>query len=297
VKSGTWPNGAVNLGQNFDYLVVAGGGGGAWGGGGAGGYRTSYPGGTKLTLESVTVYPITVGAGGAGAQPDYAGRNGTDSIFSTITSAGGGAGKLCGTGGSGGSGGGTGAPGGTGGAGNTPPVSPPQGNPGGSSVNSQAGAGGGGASAAATPQSSPVGTGGAGGSGSPIATDFFGPTSASYGTSGPAPGRYFSGGGGGHGNPSLPGVGPGAGGAGGGGRGFGFPSVTSTTGTVNTGGGGGGTNLCAPNGPGNGGSGFVVVRGPSARTFTVTPGTNVVATGPASEKVAIFTVSGTLQIS
>jgi hypothetical protein len=34
------------------------------GGGGAGGYRTSFPGGTKLVLDGGT-YPITVGAGGA----------------------------------------------------------------------------------------------------------------------------------------------------------------------------------------------------------------------------------------
>jgi len=36
-------------GSNVDYLVVAGGGsGGSYGGGGAGGYRTSFPGGTKF---------------------------------------------------------------------------------------------------------------------------------------------------------------------------------------------------------------------------------------------------------
>jgi hypothetical protein len=52
--------GKVGLGFNLivdvDYLVVAGGGGGgnngSSGGGGAGGYRTSFPGGTKLTLGS-----------------------------------------------------------------------------------------------------------------------------------------------------------------------------------------------------------------------------------------------------
>jgi hypothetical protein len=35
------------------------------GGGGAGGYRTSFPGGTKLTLSGGTSFSITVGAGGA----------------------------------------------------------------------------------------------------------------------------------------------------------------------------------------------------------------------------------------
>ena len=53
-----------------DYLVVAGGGSGGvadggGGGGGAGGYRTSFPGGTKLTLSGGTNYPVTVGGGGA----------------------------------------------------------------------------------------------------------------------------------------------------------------------------------------------------------------------------------------
>ena len=52
--SGTFnmPNSGPAPGQ-VDYLVVAGGGGGgsdSAGGGGAGGYRTSFPGGTKLTI-------------------------------------------------------------------------------------------------------------------------------------------------------------------------------------------------------------------------------------------------------
>jgi hypothetical protein len=58
-----------------------------------------------------------------------------NSIFSSITSAGGGnGGNALGPGNSGGSGSGVGrdsGPIGSGGAGNTPPVSPPQGNPGG----------------------------------------------------------------------------------------------------------------------------------------------------------------------
>jgi hypothetical protein len=67
--SGTYnyPNQATP-GQ-VDYLVVAGGGGGGsrfGGGGGAGGYRTSFPGGTKLCVSSGTPISVTVGAGGAG---------------------------------------------------------------------------------------------------------------------------------------------------------------------------------------------------------------------------------------
>jgi hypothetical protein len=52
---------------------------------------------------------------------------------------------------------------------------------------------------------------------------------------------------------------------------------------------------------GNGGSGIVVVRAPSARNLQqVAPGTNTVATLPAPAggcKVATFTVSGDLTIS
>ena len=58
----------TGCGTAFDYLVVAGGGsGGAQraGGGGAGGFRTSFPGGTKLIL-SPGPNAITIGAGGSG---------------------------------------------------------------------------------------------------------------------------------------------------------------------------------------------------------------------------------------
>ncbi len=51
-----------------DYLIVAGGGAAGptpGGGGGAGGYRTSFPGGTKITLDAAAI-SITVGAGGSG---------------------------------------------------------------------------------------------------------------------------------------------------------------------------------------------------------------------------------------
>jgi len=88
-KQGTWVSTAP---VSVDYLVVAGGGGGGslnGGGGGAGGYRTSFPGGTKLTLTAVTSYSITVGAGGAASSSTSSkGSSGSDSIFSTITSSG-----------------------------------------------------------------------------------------------------------------------------------------------------------------------------------------------------------------
>jgi hypothetical protein len=82
-------------------------------------------------------YSITVGGGGtAGPSGMIICKevSGSNSVFSTITSAGGGRGGYgdgCNSGVAGGSGGG-GANGGTGGAGNTPPTSPPQGNSGGS---------------------------------------------------------------------------------------------------------------------------------------------------------------------
>src|SRR5210317_241491 len=149
-----------NLGgsNTVDYLVVAGGGGGGspqgGGGGGAGGFRYSAstycspacaPGhplrNTCGLSVTATTYPVTVGGGGTGApaQPCRGGI-GSSSIFSTITSSGGGGGGTGGpyptisgeAGGSGGGGGGRLYPvSNVGGAGNTPPVSPPQGNPGG----------------------------------------------------------------------------------------------------------------------------------------------------------------------
>jgi hypothetical protein len=248
--------------QNVDYLVVAGGGNGSsGGGGGAGGYRTSFPspgcnaGSFPITL---TTYPISVGAGGGG--------NGVPSTFSTITSAGGGTGGFHASapakpGGSGGSGGGGSSNSGSvpGGSGNTPPVSPPQGNGGGGSgpaapcITS-----GGGGGAGGTGSASPGPTGGAagnGGVGATIADSFFGPTAPSYGTPGPAPGRYFAGGGGGANHAGSP-AGNSTGGSGGGGPGV-APPAGGTAGTVNTGGGGGGSIQGSGR---DGGSGIVVIR-------------------------------------
>jgi hypothetical protein len=72
---------------NIQYLVVAGGGGGGTsstvrngGGGGGGGYRT----GTDISLARSTSYTVTIGGGGAADAP------GSNSVFSTITSNGGG---------------------------------------------------------------------------------------------------------------------------------------------------------------------------------------------------------------
>ena len=102
---------------SVQYLVVAGGGGGGngdpssfGGGGGAGGYRSSVTGElsgggapteSPATVIPGTAYTVTVGAGGAAAV------KGNNSVFSTITSEGGGLGANTGnTSGGGGSGGG-----------------------------------------------------------------------------------------------------------------------------------------------------------------------------------------------
>jgi hypothetical protein len=178
-----------------DYLVVAGGGGGAGGAGGAGGFRESVPISVAWSASplaspggalpvSATGYPITVGGGGSlGVNTSSAGTAGTPSVFSTITSTGGGLGQggapgSTRVGGSGGSGGGSWSYGGpttgAGGAGNTPPTSPPQGQNGGSVYATPCGAataaGGGGAGGAGgtspgSPKDSGSTGGGAGGAG------------------------------------------------------------------------------------------------------------------------------------
>jgi len=253
------PSGNPNA---VEYLVVAGGGAGngspngtspayTGGGGGAGGMRFNYPG-TCFTGAAGS-FPITVGAGGT-IQPSI---SGSPSTFSTITSAGGG-----GPGAAGGSGGGqtstpTG-PGAAGGAGNTPPVSPPQGAPGGGSpLGRYGGAGGGGGGACGTAGSST-----SGGPGTEVADAFIGPAvSACYGTPGPA-GRFFAGGGGGA---LIQPASSGGGGSGGGGPGTGVcspsPGGAATSGTTNTGGGGGAA-ARYPGGSngGQGGSGIVMIR-------------------------------------
>jgi hypothetical protein len=243
VSSGTF---TPQKGLTCDYLVVAGGGGGAsdiGGGGGAGGYRTSI-GGTALSLGTSAV-TVTVGGGGA------AGTNGSNSVFSTITSTGGGrGGSAAGTpsvdGANGGSGGGSSRFSTVYGTGNTPSTTPSQGNNGGIGVTTGAenpyhSGGGGGASAVGASVAPTNGTvSGAGGAGS--ANSISGSSVT-----------YAGGGGGG----AYSGTGAGAGGAGGGGAGS--NSGTGTAGTVNLGGGGGGGKDSGGVG-GAGGSGIVIVR-------------------------------------
>jgi len=279
--------------NTVEYLVVAGGAGAGkgcggannkgGGGGGAGGLRQNYPSPTSAGLSvTATSFPITVGAGGSGSSSNSTrGTSGSNSIFSTITSTGGGGGgsqdgpvQKALNGGSGGGGGQADNPSPTpgdysvspgnpnisltGGTGNTPPTSPPQGNNGGGSWNvggTTGGGGGGGGAGAVGGDASDYIYGGNGGDGSPIDTTFFGPTSPSYGTPGPASGRYFSGGGGGAGESNGPNSTYGKGGAGGGAASPG--SAGGASGTANTGGGGGGGGS-SPGG--TGGKGIVIIR-------------------------------------
>ena len=268
---------------NVDYLVVAGGAGGGTnqgGGGGAGGFRESHliatsgcytasPLATPTSLPvSATGYPITVGAGGStGPNCNGDSNPGSNSVFSTITSAGGGGAGASpftppsnGFAQAGGSGGGTlggpntpfgPRPGGA--AGNTPPVSPPQGNPGGdgafSACNAASG-GGGGATASGTSASAPGTSAGNGGNGAT--------TSISA-----SPTTYSGGGGGAVADPdgtSYP-TGGGTGGTGGGGSGGSWGTngiVNAVAGTTNSGGGGGG-GTCNQAGK-TGGSGIIIIR-------------------------------------
>jgi hypothetical protein len=245
-----------------DYLVVAGGGGGAGattgisgaGGGGAGGFRESVPSPAAWTASplanpggalpvSVQGYPITVGAGGTGVGRPALAPSGSNSVFSTITSAGGGgSGSKCVQPSAGGSGsGGVANIYQSGASGNTPPTSPPQGNPGGTTGSTDNGGGGGGAGAPGGNAGPPGG--GAGGNGIDSSI-----------TSSPV---TRAGGGGGGAYTGCAGTG-GPGGGGNGGK-----NVTGGNGTVNTGGGGGGTGVACGQPPangGSGGSGIVIIR-------------------------------------
>ena len=249
---------------SIDYLVIAGGGGGGHGAsgnhsngaGGAGGYRESAgtasgcytvsPLGTGVSAltAAVTDYTITIGGGGAGAASRPANSTpGVDTVFSTITSdGGGGSGKGAAprdglTGGSGG--GGSSCSSGAGGAGNTPPTSPPQGNPGGAGQDGptpgMASGGGGGATGAGTNRNTPGGIGGNGGAG---------------GTSCITASPVGRGGGGAGGSNGTGGTATDGGG-----------TVPSMAGTANTGGGGASASSTTPaTTGGTGGSGVVIVR-------------------------------------
>ena len=232
--------------KSVEYLVVAGGGSGGYddgGGGGAGGYRNSTSGeasGGGGSAETALVlgvgsYTVTIGAGAAATTT--ASASGGNSVFSTITSIGGGRGGGNISAGPDASGGGSG---------------------GGCSLVSNIGAGtsnqgfaGGNGSATANKRG---GGGGAGELGSTDGANFGGDgvTSSINGTA-----TLRGGGGGG----STRGSQVGTGGNGGGGDGGVYDVVLPTDGTANTGGGGGGGQGGSGSRLGaNGGSGIVIIR-------------------------------------
>jgi hypothetical protein len=282
-----------------DYLLIGGGGGGGGqgaAGGGAGGFRTSFPGGTKLELLVGKSYDVTIGIGGNGWGVNYSAlpsNSGGDSYISlsgatAISSTGGGRGwpgeaptippdTL--PSGMGGSGSGSHR-------GNKGDYTPAEGNPGGPgsgfspNVNfvpspGHGGGGGGFANAGTTGGPTFGGTGGAGTTANITGTPF--QASAGGGAGGfPTPGPGGSGGGGDGGAPNSPG------------------NPANTFGSA--GGGGGGGPASQYQGGGAGYIGRVVIRTPGDYTITATPPSNPVGTD-SGDNYVIFNTTGTLNIS
>ena len=263
------------------YLVVAGGGGGSGGGAGAGGLLS----GSGLTIDTNSIYAVTVGAGGAGGistSSSVNGSPGTNSLFSAYaTSAVGGggggaqAGVVISAGQSGGSGGGGGydQPAGTGTSG--------QGFAGGTGVTGgERGCGGGGGAGAIGTNGT---TSGGGNGGVGVASSITGSSVT-----------YAGGGGGGNFSSSAANVTNGTGGNGGGGNAAQTNKTAGSNGTANLGGGGGG----AQDGPnptasvlgGNGGSGVVIISY-AGSTQLMAGGTVTVSGG---NVIHTFTSSGYL---
>ena len=224
-----------------DVLVVAGGGGGGrsfGGGGGAGGLLS-------FTSQSLTAqnYTVTVGAGAASQGGSaFAGNNGSDSQFGSLTLVKGGGGGGYDAGGGVGSNGKAGGSGGGGsrvgfGTGGSPETG--QGFRGGNQTGT-GGTGGGGAGGTGQDLNGSNGTGGVGSS---AFSSWGAATSSGQNVGGT---YYYAGGGGGQ---------SGAGGYGGGGTNINGGTSTNANGTANTGGGGGGDTTVS-----NGGSGIVIVR-------------------------------------
>ena len=241
-SSGTFAPTSVSGMGVVEYLVIAGGGGGGGnsaasggGGGGAGGFRTAI--GFAVSVQN---YTVTVGAGGSNQ------ANGSNSVFGTITSIGGGRGAQ-------GSSGDPGQAGGSGGGGSRNSTTAGGAGTAGQGFAGAAGGSGGGDGNGGGGGAGAVGAGGA--SGVVGGAGGVGLASSITGTS-----VVRAGGGGGGGYDSDNG---GAGGAGGGGRGANGQSENGTAGTANTGGGGGGggdEGGGAGTLGGAGGSGVVIIR-------------------------------------
>jgi hypothetical protein len=224
--------------SSVNYLVVAGGGSGGGNrglgaGGGAGGLLTG-----TLSVTSGSSYTVTVGAGGVDTSAANGGV-GSNSVFSSITTYGGGTGAEAGVVGyNGGSGGGgsyhnpSGYAGGSGTSG--------QGNAGGTGYNggSPYGMGGGGGAGSVGSNAGGSGQGGNGGSGSTVSSVLGSGTYAAGGGGAANSGTAGTGGSSIGGNGSIAGVAP-------------------TAGATNTGSGGGGDGRQIQGG--NGGSGIVIL--------------------------------------
>lgn len=276
--------------KNFiavESLVVAGGGSGQGHlgeGGGAGGYRSSYQsdavsggGGSVedvLQVFSGEEFTVTVGAGGAqpsatqgspGAGNLDDGDSGNDSVFSSITSIGGGKGNAQGGSNGGGAQGATSATG--------------QGFPGGAGGQYRAGAGGGASAAGGGSGSTGDSPGGAG-----VLSSITGSAANRSGGGGGGRDNHFNGG-------------TSAGGAGGGGQGR--SNNVGSNGTTNSGGGagGGGTLSFGQSWRGGaGGSGIVILRYPDIYSIGVGAGLSATTATDGSFKVTTFT-SGTGNVS
>ena len=278
----------LTVGLTVDYLVVAGGGGtdAFSGGGGAGGLRTSFGtsngGGSavepSLALStSGSTYTVTVGAGGTGVGYVAPGgtATGSNSVFSNITSNGGGGGSYQTGPTGGGSGGGAGCGSNPGSySGGTRSTSPTiQGYNGGNSG----------------PRGGGYPTGGGGGAGD-VGQNYISSTQSGSGGVGLSNGItgsnvFYAGGGGG--TVHTTGT-PGTGGNGGGGNGGKENSSNGTSGTPNTGGGAGGSpsNASSRN---NGGSGIVILRYPSNYTISIGSGLTGSTATDGSDNVTTFT--------
>lgn len=299
--NGNWSVFGTSVPPSVQSLVIAGGAGGGYsragyqsgGGGGAGGYRSSVTGESSgggasaegaLSIVQGTVYTVTVGAGGAGGigSSETASASGSNSVFSSITSTGGGrGGNATDTGAnqaasSGGSGGGAqyyGSQASSPGSGTSG-----QGYAGGTSSGNSGGNGaGGGGGAGAVGGNGTTSTSGAGGVG--VASSITG--SSVYRAGGGGAGVVNGGTGG-------------AGGNGGGGQGAIYGSANAVAGTANTGGGGGGGILTTYLNGGNGGSGVVIIRYSStyADATATTGGPSYDNTG--GYKIYTFNSSGTI---
>ena len=254
---------------NISYLVIAGAGGASTasssnnrpgGGGGAGGYRNSFAsetsGGNSSTETPLEIIPgtshtVTVGAGGAGGTGGFlqGGSKGSDSVFSSITSEGGGG---CITNDSSVHDGGSGAGGMHNTAGSPGQGTTGQGHDGGNGNNSGGFSGGSG--------------GGAGGVGQAGIHFQSGSVSVGAGLSssitGSAVTRALGGGQGQQGN-------------------------TGTSGSANTGTGGRGTG--GSSNAGAGGSGVVILRYSNTLTITVGSGLTSSTSTDGSDKITTFT--------